>query len=458
MWVGRALVVVGLAAPATTCDFVSPTTTNPNAVDDPSLAQLFTSVQLAVYVITEENLGSLTGVWVEQLAPTSRRVVSIGDPVIAEEGTNETWFVLYTGGGLVDVRNARALAEERDDRTTLGVLQIIEAYLVGTAASVFGAIPYSEAVDPEIETPALDDQLAVYDAVQGLLDSAIANLQTGDEPTISPARDMSFQMDAAAWIAVAHTLKARYHMHLVELEGAGRASQALNEAQQGIMDPADDWQAFHTVAATEVNQWFEFQRVLSASFGAGEFLVNLLQESGDPRIGFYFEPVDGEFVGAAKETTVPGSILSPRYYGAADFDFPIVTASENAFLAAEAAWRLNMPAEAQTWVDRAIADQEAFWSALTGQAVEIPGADVASLADIIREKYKTMFLSFEAWNDYKRTCEPGFDNVYPGGTMIPARLPYPTVERITNPNIPPPSQQPERNANDPDPCPPNDFR
>ena len=446
-----------LAAPVATCDFVSPTTSDPNAVSDPALAQLFTSAQIATYVLTEEDLSSISAFFVEQLAPTNRRFLSVGQPVIGEEETNVLWDVIYTGGGLVDVRNARALAVERDDRTTLGILQVIEAYLIGTAASVFGDIPYSEAVDPGIETPALDDQLEVYAAVQDLLDTAIANLQAGDDPTLPDARDMSFGMDTAAWIAAAHTLKARYHAHLAELE-PGRYARVMAEAQQGIMDPAGNWEAFHTTAATEDNRWSDVVRTRPDFANAGAFLVNLLQESDDPRLAFYFEPLEGEFVGASKETGAPGAKLSRRFFAAADFAFPIVTAWENAFLAAEAAIATNDPGAAQAWVDRAIEDLEAYWSALTGEAVDLPDPVVEDMADVIREKYKAMFLSFEAWNDYKRTCEPGFDNVYPGGAMIPLRLPYPTQERSSNPNVPPLAQQPERNANDPAPCPPNDFR
>ncbi|MDX1623188.1 MAG: SusD/RagB family nutrient-binding outer membrane lipoprotein [Gemmatimonadota bacterium] len=453
-WIGRALVVVMLAAPVTACDFVSPTTSDPNAVPEAQLSQLFTTAQLAAWFITETSLSRFGSMWVEQMAGTDRQFVTVGQYIIGEESGDEVWFTLYTGGGLVDIRQAQAQAEARGDNVTLGILQIHEAYLVGTAASAYGAIPYSEAVDPEVETPSLDSQTAVYAAVQALLDTAIGNLQAGGNPTIPEARDMVFQMDTGAWIAVARTLKARYFLHTRDYASAGA------QAAMGIMDPANSWLAFHTSSSTEDNSWFEFMQDRSGYISAGSFLVNLLQDANDPRLLFYYEPQNGQVTGSNKENPEPASGLSLIGFGAPDFDFPIVTSWENAFIRAEIAIRNNNAGAAQGFVDDALEDQEAFWASVTGQiAVDIPDAVINDLADVMLEKYKSMFLSIEAWNDYKRTCEPGFDNVFQGRQPV-ARLPYPGAERQTNPNIPPLAQQPEFNEVDAAnlPCPANDFR
>ena len=63
------------------------------------------------------------------------------------------------------------------------------------------AVPYSEAVNPEIQQPALDGQLAVYDAVQSLLSDAIANLQTGQGAPIGGV-DLNFNGTTSSWVAV----------------------------------------------------------------------------------------------------------------------------------------------------------------------------------------------------------------------------------------------------------------
>jgi hypothetical protein len=60
------------------------------------------------------------------------------------------------------VRRAQATLRERR----------LEALLVGTTADIWGNIPYSETVGDN-PTPAFDDQMAVYTAVQALLDQAM---------------------------------------------------------------------------------------------------------------------------------------------------------------------------------------------------------------------------------------------------------------------------------------------
>ena len=70
------------------------------------------------------------------------------------------------------------------------------------------------------------------------------------------------------------------------------------------------------------------------------------------------------------------------------------------------------------------------------------------LAEILTEKYVADFQTIEAWNDYKRTCTPNLAPVV-ANREIPARFFYDASERQTDSNIPLPTQQPARNANDP---------
>jgi hypothetical protein len=64
------------------------------------------------------------------------------------------------------------------------------------------------------------------------------------------------------------------------------------------------------------------------------------------------------------------------------------------------------------------------------------------------EKWITLFQNIESLNDYRRTCSP---NLRPAGdaNAIPGRIFYAFSERNTNPNIPAPEAQDERNPLDP---------
>ena len=451
-WLGRTAVLTMLAGSASACEFVNPTQVDPNAVPDARADQLFVSIQLNAWFTAEGAISRYTSMWMQQMTGTDRQFISIGQYVQTQEDADSEFNNLYTGGGLIDIKDAIGLAEERGDRVLAGIIKVHEAFLFGTAASVWGDVPFSEAAtegftclggDP---CPALDSQLDVYAAVQALLDEAIADLASGERGGGGDLSvDLSFGGNADAWIATAHTLKARYHMHLAETD-PGRYALALTEAQQGILSASGNWLARHSSTVTENSVWFQFQRDRSGYISAGDFLIGLLQEANDPRLTRYFEPVDGEVVGTNPvEVNGDASPLSLTGAGSPSFDFPLVTCAENEFIIAEASFQMGDAAGASAAMAEGIACQEAFWG------VDIPApAGPVSLEQIITEKYKSLFLSFEPWNDYKRTCLPAIPTFE--GRPMPARILYSDDEEETNPNIPPPSAQPVRNTNDPSGC------
>ena len=69
-------------------------------------------------------------------------------------------------------------ARAANDRIWLGIAQVYEAFVVGTAADLWGDIPYRDAVG-SVAKPTLDPQMQVYGDIQLLLDSAIINLGSG---------------------------------------------------------------------------------------------------------------------------------------------------------------------------------------------------------------------------------------------------------------------------------------
>ena len=128
------------------CDFTSPVTTNPNAVPTASVDQLFTGIQVNSYFLAEGQISRIASLWTQQMAGTDRQFVSIDAYVINEEDANDEFSTVYTGGGLIDIRTAIAQAEDVGRRVYAGILKVHEAYMIGMAASIFGDIPYSEAV------------------------------------------------------------------------------------------------------------------------------------------------------------------------------------------------------------------------------------------------------------------------------------------------------------------------
>ena len=440
--VGLALL---LALPAAACDFISPTTSDPNGIPVATLDQLFTGIEVNTYMYAEGQLSRLGSMWIQQMTGTDRQFKQLDSYILTEEDANGEFATIYTGGGLIDLKTAIADATAANRRAYAGILKIHEAYQIGMAASIWGDIPFSQAADPTVDDPKLDKQADVYAAMQKLLDDAIADLNAG---TGAPgAVDLNFSGNTARWIAVAHTLKARYYMHWAEVNGASAYTSALAEAAQGITSNAGNWRGIHTTTASENAIWFQFMRDRSGYIGGGDYLVPSMVARNDPRLPFYFsQAATGGF--AARS-----SLLSqnPGGYGAEDFNFPIVTCAEAAYIRAEAQYQLNNQAAARTAAKDGLACEEARFNVdLSSQkALLDAAAGAALLQEIMLEKYTAQFLNMDAWNDWKRTCLPQITQRAGG---VPGRLYYGADERISNSNIPDTDKQPKRNANDPNAC------
>lgn len=476
-WAGRALSAALLGASLGACDFIGGATGgNPNIVNQPSIDQLFVTTQLNAFVINEGQIARATTVWLQQIAGTDRQFALLDQYNFTESELDDEFSALYSNAGLIGIRRGKALADAASCAACKGLFQIHEAFTIGMGASIFGDIPYSEAVDSTIRTPKLDKQEAVYAALQQQLDQAIAGLSTAPTGGAAAfysqmsAADLNFGGNRAAWTRVANTLKARLYMHWVEAQDAGGAAgaaaqiacggnclqKAIAAAQNGIMDPSGNWRGIHSESASEFNLFYQFAVVDRAGYiSAGKFGVDLLQQRKDPRLRIYYATTT-----VAKRDTIFGSAPGESNGGAsglntsagvasAGYDQPIVSCAENQFILAEAHQRLGNMAAAQAALRAGVACQEKLFG-VKDIPVDASLTGTNLLREIITQKYIALFLNPEVYNDYKRTCLPAVRTF--NGRPIPRRFLYGGSERQTNPNIPTPDKQPVANTNDPKGC------
>lgn len=426
-------------------------TVDPNRPLTAEASQLFLAVQTAEWAFQTGQWARLVCMWMQQCAGTDRQYQSLGVYEIAEATFDGAFGDVYGAGGLVDIKKIKVDARQQNNLRLVGMTQVLEALRVGTAADLFGDVPYSEAAAPleggapSVTTPKLDEQLAVYAALQVLLDSAIANL-AGAGPGAVGGRDFVYGSNASKWTQLAWTLKARYYLHTGEVAPTAYAN-ALAAARRGISSRANNYTTRHTGDAGESNLWYQFiEEQRQGYIAPGAFLVDTILEArnvNDPRLEEYFDRPKGAttFRGA-----VPGEAFTPALSlfdtlvrAAPDFSQPIVTYEENTLIWAEAAFRTGDQVTALAKLNEVRATDGLPALVLAGPAL---------LHEILIEKYIQLFQTIEVYNDWRRTCTP---NITPalGASEIPRRFLYPASERNANPNIPPPDQQPKRNDNDP---------
>lgn len=433
-------------------------TETPNAPTLASISQLLTAVQASQFLAQQSQLARLAAMYTQQLSGTNNQQRDWGSTYIISEGDLSGRFSAnYTGGGLVDLRNIQRIAGEAGDNKTAAIAKIWEAFVIGTAASLWGDIPYSEA-NTDVTTPKLDPQQEVYAAIQTLLDGAITQIdQAGTGPG---AVDLVYGGNADRWKRAAWTLKARFHMHTAEQLGnaaytAARtaAGNGINEAPTSVLNAMNgagpgDFRTFHDNTNSAGNIWAQFL-TNRADMTAGAALINLLNARGnDPRLAHYFSPIaGGGYVGSDQFGRIPASGASLVSFAnrlILTFRQPLITWAENQLILAETNFRLGAPDVARTHLNNVRA------------SVGLAPLGAVTLEDIALEKYIVMFQNIEVWNDWKRNCYP---RLVPGGANftpaaeIPGRTLYGNAERNANPNIPLPAQQPARNWNDPNTCP-----
>lgn len=399
---------------------------DPNRPTVVTPTQLFVGVQSATWALLQSDPARYAGLWTQHFGGGGIQYTPIYEYQVDESTTNGFFQSVYTGGGLPDVRALQELVRETGDRHFLGVAQIQEALLMGTAADIFGDLVYTQALKGE-PNPTLTPQLEVYDSVQVLLTEAIANLQsTGDQNVGPGGADIIYGGDPAKWVRLAYTLKARFYLHTAERRGNAVYQLARDAAARGIRSPADNYTASFSGLPLQQNFWYQFVVVQRPGYlFPNEQFVALLQSRNDPRLGQYFN---------ADQSDLAEGLVQPNS------PLPMVIANETLLILAESEYRLGNETAARAALNEARA-------LVTGLApVTASGTDL--LREILTEKYIALYRNLEVWNDYKRTC---FPNLTPSveGQKIVARLFYDTGERQTNTNIPDPERQAFRNPNDP---------
>ena len=423
---GLALLAAGGCSDFLTCGECA---NDPNRPTVATNTQLFVGIQSNIMSLYGSDMARISGIFAQQFSGGLQQYLALETTYeVNESTTNGFHSGIYTGGGLVDVRKLQDGAKATGDSLMLGIARVQEAMLIGTAADLFGDIVYSEALKGT-PNPVLDQQLAVYDALQVLLTNAITALSATSAPgNAGPGdADLSYGGNAQSWIRLAHTLKARYFLHTAEVRGTPAYTSAAAEAALGILSPADNFVGVFSGAAGERNFYYEFTL---GSAGRGGYLipnenfVTMLETRNDPRLTDYFN---------AAQDDLSDERLAP------DYTQTFISSIENRLAWAEAAYRSGDLVTATTQLNAARA--QAGLGAITPTGVTL-------LTEILTEKYIAEFQTLESWETYKRTCWPNLDPTA-ANKKIPARLPYDVNERQTNTNMPDLIAQPNRNDNDP---------
>ena len=334
---------------------------------------------------------------------------------------------------------------------------------------LFGDIPYSEAwhID-EIKEPKFDTQKEVLDALEGLLDEALGQIDESDPNTISKY-DLYYGGDMAKWRKLAKSIKLKIYMYLSNKEDVSAKIKALIEEGDLLSSSADDckFPFYDSPGNRNPNAEFDNQNPGFLGwmyFGTPE-IVDPMNATDDPRRPFYFYAnEEGKYVGiasthegSAMDAEDPSEITEARFNLENLFksDYPDVICSypEVMFYVAEAYARglgvtkdltkaneyFKKGLEAScTNIGVAAADAKSFADGVP--ALSTLGGDEKVIEAIAaQQRIEMMMRPLEAWSEQRRTGYPKLEvpemirSLY---TDLISRWPYPSRESLVNDNVP----------------------
>ncbi|MEM9327974.1 MAG: SusD/RagB family nutrient-binding outer membrane lipoprotein [Bacteroidota bacterium] len=450
-------IFLALVILASSCqDIVEDVNDNPNQITPEEVdARLFlTGAMLANIVAQNGHLNRIAALYSGQLTGFTSLYSNIYGYNLSTAESVTTWSRMYIGV----VPNVRYIREQQPDNLQLqGICKVLEAHAIGTAASLFGDVPYSE-IAGEIADPVFDPQMSVFNAVNDLLNQAISDLGAAGSAPLP--EDIHFDGDSEKWQAVAYTLLARNLLLMKDYAGANAA------AQNGIADAADNM--LHVPrgdpAQSEGDKnlfWMILEGSRAGDIGTGNsYLMQLLNDTTDvyrgnaktdetARFGFFT-------IDEASGTDNSGIIEQFEPMVMVGYQENQLTLAETAIRTQDFATALGHLNDYRAWLTEGGQLNDAFIDEpfmyepyeaadfATGGMENPDGisADDALLREIIEERYISGFGTHMPFNDARRLrmTDPDLDVPFPfniaTATAHPERLPYSNDELLTNSNAP----------------------
>ena len=392
---------------------------NPNATTDPSVAGLLSS---AIYTTSDDVIPGAAGgtsYYVQHLASPSGSALDQH----FEARFGGTWSSVYNVLADTDALVEKAEAEASPHYA--GIARVIQAYNIGLSTDLWGAIPYSEALQgSENLTPAYDEQQAVYNSVQTLLDNAIQDLNAESSKFVPGTDDFVHGGDLEKWRRTAWALKARYLNHLTK-KSSYDPTAVLNAVDNALQSNADDAQMDYT-NDDDINPWHAVYLNQEGGILSGHLSEQLVKEMDGTLYGVFDPRLEVAITDSVNiEGDVPPGYAGSRngqgagdaynhleasgYYAAENAPIHWMTYAEVKFIEAEAALRANNPGRAYTaYMEgiRAHMDKVGVPADERDAYMSDPSVDVGqsnlTLDLIFKEKNIAMFLDPEAWVDHRR--------------------------------------------------------
>ncbi|MBN2820361.1 MAG: SusD/RagB family nutrient-binding outer membrane lipoprotein [Bacteroidales bacterium] len=332
-------------------------------------------------------------------------------------------------------------------KNSIAIIDILAVYTWHQMITLWGDIPYSEALDINNVLPVYDDALTIHRDLFTRLDADIAALDA-DFGSLGSA-DIIYNGDVALWKAFANGLKVKMAIQLADVTSESTlVKNSIEAAKGGTFASADENAIFNYLSGTPNTNPLYVDLILSGrlDFVAANTIIDAMTGLNDPRLPLYFDQNLGDNTylgGAYGHSAAYGNFthINPVIAEDPTFGNPLMTYSEIQFYLAEAAAKGIITDNAATYYNNAVKASILYWGGSADDAsAYLAQASVAYDQANWKEKVGTQeWISFylrgyDGWTSWRRLDAPAM-NMPPSpeeaGTF-PVRYTYPSGEQTLN--------------------------
>jgi hypothetical protein len=179
--------------------------------------------------------------------------------------------------------------EEVAKANKLHIIEIMNVFVYQRLVDIFGAVPYSEALDIGNVYPSYDMGVDIYDDILVSLDAAISEL---DESAGSfGSEDLIYHGDVQAWKIFANSLKLKIGINLSDVNSAKAQSTIEAAVAAGVFTSTSDEALFpFQTSAPHFNPIYG-NLVASGrnDYVAANTMIDIMVNVNDPRLDDYFD-------------------------------------------------------------------------------------------------------------------------------------------------------------------------
>ncbi len=358
------------------------------------------------------------------------------------------WRALYKNVLINFEASRKAIPTDVTDvvqqKNELAILDIMEVLTWSILVNTYGDIPYKTALDPTNLFPKYDDAKTVYYDLLSRLDADIANLNVAGAGFTSN-QELIYGGDIGKWISFANSLKLRMGLIIVDSDAA-KAKTTIEAAAPNVFKSNAD-QASFTYYATTPNTnpvWVNLVQSGRNDYVPTKTIVGIMNANNDPRLPFYFTPLNGAYVGG---TVGSGNAFTSNSHPSDKVEMPdapyvLLSYAEVEFALAESVERgFNVGGTAATHYTNGVSASLAYQGVAAADATAYlakPSVAYATATGTYKQKigiqkYLALYMDgFDAWTEQRRLDYPVLVAPPTATSGYPVRYTYPVNEQNLN--------------------------